>query len=146
MCHGPKAADSRNQDLKTNENLTIKVKISRQRGLYMNVLVRNNTSAGPWAGRSKPRAGPSNCWAGPCRARVLWASLPRDRPGRADTFEKMMGRAAADPLKFDGPGHQRRHMTSLDKLQLRQKHIWSMMYIHDVLCGLWSFVGWYGTQ
>ena len=21
-----------------------------------------------------------------------------------------------------------------------------MMYMHDVLCGLWSFVGWYGTQ
>ena len=66
----------------------------------MNLLVRNNTWAGPWAGWSKPRAGASNCWAGPCRARVSWASLPRDRPGRADMFEKMMGRAAADPLKI----------------------------------------------
>ena len=64
---------------KTIEKPTINVKNSRQRSVYMNVLVRNHT----WAGPLNPRAGPRNCRAGPYRARVSWASLPCDGPGRA---------------------------------------------------------------
>ena len=56
---------------KTNEKPTSNVKNSCQRSVYMHVLVRNNT----WAG-------PRNCRAGPYRARVSWASLPCDGPGR----------------------------------------------------------------
>ena len=36
-----------------------------------------------WAGPSNPRAGPRNCRPGPYRARVSWASLSCDGPGRA---------------------------------------------------------------
>ena len=50
---------------KNNEKPTINVKILCQRSMYMHVLVRNNTWAGPWAGPSNPRAGPPNCRAGP---------------------------------------------------------------------------------
>ena len=60
---------------KNNEKPTINVKNSRQRSVYMHVLARNNT------------------WAGPYRARISWASLPCDGPGRAETLEKVMGRA-----------------------------------------------------
>ena len=61
--------------------------------MHMHLLVLDNT----WAGPSNPPAGPRNCRAGPYRARVSWASLPsdgpgRDGPGRAETFEEMMGR------------------------------------------------------
>ena len=45
----------------TKKQQLINVKISRQRSVYMHVLVRNNTWAGPWAGPSNPRAGPRNC-------------------------------------------------------------------------------------
>ena len=64
---------------KNNEKPTINVKNSRQRCVYMHVLVRNNT----WAGPSNPRVGPPNCRAGLYRARVSWASPPCDGPGRA---------------------------------------------------------------
>ena len=63
--------------------------------MHMPLLVRDNAWVGPWAGPSNPRAGPRNSRAGPYRVRVSWASLPYDGPGpgRAETFEKMMGRA-----------------------------------------------------
>ena len=77
---------------KNNEKPTINVKKSRQ-SRHMRLLVRDNTWASPWAGPSNSRAGPRNCRAGPYRALVSWASLPCDGPGRAETFEKMMGRA-----------------------------------------------------
>ena len=63
---------------KSNEKPTINVKNARQR-MHMHLLVRDNT----WAGPSNPRAGLRNCRAGPYRARVSWASLPCDGPGRA---------------------------------------------------------------
>ena len=64
---------------KNNEKPRTNVTISRQRSVYMHVLVRNDT----WAGPSNPRAGPRNCRAGPYRTHVSWASLPYDGPGRA---------------------------------------------------------------
>ena len=85
VSHGPKVAIPRNPDRKTNEKPTINV---RQR-MHMHHLVRDNT----WAGRSNPRVGPRNCRAGPYRPCVSWASLPCYGPGRAETFEKRMGRA-----------------------------------------------------
>ena len=58
--------------------------------MHMLLVLRDNTWAGPWVGPSNPRAGPRKCRPGPYRARVSWASLPCDEPGRAETFEKMM--------------------------------------------------------
>ena len=58
MSHGPKAAVPRSPDGKNNEKLTVIVKISRQRSVYMDILVRYNTWAGlyaacvSWAARS----------------------------------------------------------------------------------------------
>ena len=104
------------------------LKASRQL-MHMHLLVRNT-----WAGPPNSRAGPRNCRAGPYRARVSWALLPFNGPGRAGPgrdfgkndgpgqagpcFFKCdgLGRAAAHPLKnwWAGPGHQRRPMTSPD--------------------------------
>ena len=58
MSHGPKAAVPRSPDGKNNEKLTVIVKISRQRSVYMDILVRYNTWTGlyaacvSWAARS----------------------------------------------------------------------------------------------
>ena len=68
---GRKQLSHRIQTGKNNEKATINVKESRQR-MHPHLLPRGNT----WAG-------PRNCRAGPYRARVSWASLPCDGPGRA---------------------------------------------------------------
>ena len=64
------------------QTINVNVKQSRQR-MHMHLLVRDNTWAGPGTRPSNARAGPRNCRAGPYRARVSWASLPCDGPGRA---------------------------------------------------------------
>ena len=109
MSHGPHAAVPRNPDRK-KQRKNNNVRKSRQ-PMHMYLLVRDNTWAGPWAGPSNPRVGPSNpragsrnCRAGPYRARVSWASLPYDGPGRpgpAGIFWKCdgLGRAAAHHIK-----------------------------------------------
>ena len=51
MSHWPKAAVPRSPDGKNNEKLTVIVKISRERSVYMDILVRNNTCAGLYAAR-----------------------------------------------------------------------------------------------
>ena len=61
VSHWPKAAVPRSPDGKNNEKLTVIVKISRERSVYMDILVRNNTCAGLYA------------------ARFSWASLPCNR-------------------------------------------------------------------
>ena len=103
---------------KKHRKTNINVKKLAQR-MHTHILVGNNT----WAGPSNPWVGPWNCPAGTYRARVSWASLPCDGPGRAEAFENMMGRAglgrgpssekltgrAADHhKKNDDPAHQRR--------------------------------------
>ena len=47
----------------------------------------------------------------PYRARVSWVSLPCYGPGRADSFETLMGRAGAgcETLKCDGLGRTSAH-------------------------------------
>ena len=83
VSHGPKGAVPRNPDGKqTSKKQQLTSKKSRQR-MIMPLLARQNTWAGPSAGQSNPRPGPRNCRAGPYRARVSWASLSCDGPGRA---------------------------------------------------------------
>ena len=71
VSHGSKAAVPRNPDVKSNEKPTINGIKSRQR-MHIHLLVRDNIWAGPRIFR-----------AGPYRARVSWALLPCDGPGRA---------------------------------------------------------------
>ena len=80
VSHGPKAAVPRNPDEKKTTKNNNEGKKSRQR-MHMHLQVRDDT----WAGPSNPRAGPRKYRAGPysCRARVSWALLPCDGPGRA---------------------------------------------------------------
>ena len=77
--------------------------------MHMYILLRDNT----WAGPSNPRAGPRNFRAGPYRARVSWASLPCDAPGRAGPriSDNVMGWAGPRPTlrKCDGPGRAAAH-------------------------------------
>ena len=94
--HGPKAAVSQYTD--GGKKTTKKTTKSRQR-MHMHLLVRDNT----WAGPSNTRAGPRNCRAGPYRARVSWASLPCDGPGRAGPgfFGNVMGWPGRGPFCDD---------------------------------------------
>ena len=103
---GPKQLSHGIQTGKKQRKTTINVKNTLQR-MHMHLLVRDNT----WAGPSNPRASPCNCRTGPYRARVSWASLPCDGPGRAVIFKKVMGWAGPRPIlgKFDGPGRAVAH-------------------------------------
>jgi len=132
-------------------------------GPHCHVMGRAGPGRDVWKNDGPGRAGQWNFqkfigWAGsrpilrkfdgPARDSTDPLKIWRAGRGSGLSYQKCVSRAGpVGPAQPNtGPGHQRRPVTSPGMLLFHQKCIWSMMYMHDVFCDLWSFVGWYGTQ